>query len=74
MSVLHNASDDDGEPNTYDRDDSFIDDKTQKESAETYDPANEDSDYEPDDSQEDVKELMKEAKGFMKNKKMQKKV
>ncbi len=67
--VLEGASDDDGETNTYDRNDSFLDDGTlSDEESETFDPADEESDYNPED--EDIGRLKKEARGFLKNKKM----
>ncbi len=65
-SVLHQASDDDGEPNTYDYDDSFLDDEhaVGSESSSSYgDPEDEDSDYNPEE--EDVRSLVKEAKSFV---------
>ena len=79
-SVLHNASDDDGEANTYDYQDSFINDASQtvKDSVDSVDPAKEANgeeggeEEEEEEAAEDVKALVKEAKGFMKNKKMQK--
>ena len=74
--MLYKDSDDDGEANTYDYKDSFIDDDTQGKSVgnSTYDPADEDSDYDPEaEADEDVQRLKKEAKGFMKNTKLQKK-
>lgn len=76
-SVLDNTSDDDGEKNSYDYDDSFL--VETDESAEdsfTNDDAS-DSDYDPggnhdDGSQDDdVKDLIKEANEFVKNPKMQ---
>ena len=71
-SVLNAASDDDGEANTYDYKDSFIDDVDGDDSDdddESQSPLDEDSDFDPE---EDLKSLKKEAKGFMRNKKMQK--
>ena len=65
------ASDDDGEPNTYDRTDSFLDDGTiedEGEDSSPFDPADDDSDFEPEE--EDIARLKREAKGFLKNKKM----
>ncbi|XP_045150024.1 aprataxin and PNK-like factor [Echinops telfairi] len=56
-----------GPPNEYDPNDSFIDDE-----EEEYEPTDEDSDWEPgkeDQEKEDVEELLKEAKKFMKRKK-----
>lgn len=70
ISALAGDSDDDGQPNTYDYNDSFIDDdnQTSEESME-YGGESEDSDWAPGDN-EDVSELVDEAKGFMSNKKM----
>nr|XP_003469089.1 aprataxin and PNK-like factor [Cavia porcellus] len=59
--------DDTGQPSEYDPNDSFPDDE-----EEEYEPTDEDSDWEPekeDQGQEDVEELLKEAKKFMKRKK-----
>lgn len=78
-SVLHNASDDDGCPNTYDYNDSFIDDKT----GQTVDDSeNAISTVESsvgaatqDDAlseKEDIKELVAEAQSFLNNDKMTK--
>ncbi|XP_071079075.1 aprataxin and PNK-like factor isoform X1 [Haliotis cracherodii] len=69
-SVLAKDDDDNGEPNTYDYNDSFIDDIGQSYASESSygDPEEEDSDYDPEE--EDVRSLMKEAKGFVKKKKM----
>lgn len=68
---VNNISDTDsdnvGQPNEYDLNDSFIDDE-----EEEYEPTDEDSDWEPgkeDQEKEDVEELLKEAKKFMKRKK-----
>lgn len=53
---------DDGQPNTYDYNDSFIDDNTQK---------NEESESESDyEDSEDIRDLKKNASKFVKNKKM----
>ncbi|VTJ75598.1 Hypothetical predicted protein [Marmota monax] len=60
-------NDDVGQPNESDLNDSFIDDE-----EEEYEPTDEDSDWEPgkeDQEKEDVEELLKEAKKFMKRKK-----
>ncbi|KAL2774012.1 aprataxin and PNK-like factor [Daubentonia madagascariensis] len=65
-SVLDEDDDNVGHPNEYDLSDSFIDDE------EEYEPTDEDSDWEPekeDQEKEDVEELLKEAKKFMKRKK-----
>nr|XP_056712750.1 aprataxin and PNK-like factor [Euleptes europaea] len=67
-SVLEEDSDHDGEPNEYDLDDSFIDDKEEEEC----DPTDEDSDWEPDFEDKDTKDvdtLLKEAQKFVKTKK-----
>ncbi|XP_074063711.1 LOW QUALITY PROTEIN: aprataxin and PNK-like factor [Macrotis lagotis] len=66
-SVLDEDSDNDGQPNEYDLNDSFLDDE-----EEEYEPTDEDSDWVPtneDQEGEDVDELLKEAKKFMKRKK-----
>ncbi|XP_019404690.1 PREDICTED: aprataxin and PNK-like factor isoform X2 [Crocodylus porosus] len=66
-SVLEEDSDNDGEPNKYDLNDSFIDDE-----EEDFDPTDEDSDWEPDSEDkdnEDVNTLLKEAQKFVKTKK-----
>ncbi|KAM4771480.1 aprataxin and PNK-like factor [Rhinophrynus dorsalis] len=58
--------DDDGEPNEYDLEDSFIDDD-----EEDFDNTDEDSDWMPDSEEkdsEDLKVLLKEAKTFVKGK------
>ncbi|MBN3320348.1 APLF factor, partial [Atractosteus spatula] len=62
------GDDDDGEPNDYDLNDSFIDD----EELEDSDHSDEDSDYVPDSDDsvaEDLNTLSKEAKEFMGRKK-----
>ncbi|EHB01215.1 Aprataxin and PNK-like factor [Heterocephalus glaber] len=67
---VRSVSDEDdavGQPNEYDLNDSFLDDE-----EEEYELTDEDSDWEPgkeDQEQEDVEELLKEAKKFMKRKK-----
>nr|KAF6428920.1 aprataxin and PNKP like factor [Molossus molossus] len=61
------VDDDGGQPNDYDLNDSFLDDE-----EEEYEPTDEDSDWEPgkeDGEKEDMEELLKEAKTFMKRKK-----
>ncbi|XP_062934927.1 aprataxin and PNK-like factor isoform X2 [Cynocephalus volans] len=66
-SVLDEDNDNVGQPNEYDLSDSFLDDE-----EEEYEPTDEDSDWEPgkeDQEKEDVEELVKEAKKFMKRKK-----
>ncbi|KAM4693572.1 aprataxin and PNK-like factor [Discoglossus pictus] len=65
-SVLDGDSDNDGESNEYDLDDSFIDDD-----EEDFDFTDEDSDWMPDSEDkdtEDMKTLIKEAKKFTKGK------
>ncbi|XP_069350811.1 aprataxin and PNK-like factor [Eulemur rufifrons] len=65
-SVLDEDNDNVGHPNECDLSDSFLDDE------EEYEPTDEDSDWEPekeDQEKEDVEELLKEAKKFMKRKK-----
>lgn len=59
--ALANKSDDDGEHNQYDLDDSFIDDE-----EDDLDPTDEDSDWEPSsDINEDIDTLRKEANRFV---------
>ncbi|XP_033109777.1 aprataxin and PNK-like factor [Anneissia japonica] len=69
VNACEEEDEDDG-PNTYDRNDSFIADSEQS----PYEPASEESDYNPEDDSEDVRTLTKEARSFIKNKKMHKKV
>ncbi|KAG8443894.1 hypothetical protein GDO86_009190 [Hymenochirus boettgeri] len=67
QSVLDDDSDNDGEPNAYDFEDSFIND----EEEEDFDNTDEDSDWMPNSEEkdsEDVTNLLKEAKKFMKSK------
>ena len=65
-SVLKGDSDDDGNSNTYDYDDSFLD----EDNDESYEDS-EDEDFVPsdngggDDADEDISELMSEAKDFI---------
>ena len=62
-SVLHGASDDESVPNTYDYDDSFIDDSKKHKETQS-------DDEEFDESEEeDIRRLVKEAKGFIRSKK-----
>lgn len=75
-SVLNKESDDDG-PNTYDYNDSFLDDG--EGSGSSYSAGSDDSDWRPqgeddDDDDEDVTELLTEARGFLRSKKMAKPV
>ncbi|XP_043916079.1 aprataxin and PNK-like factor [Protopterus annectens] len=65
-SVLDGDSDDDGEPNDYDLNDSFIDDEISEEEEEEFDQSDEDSDWEPESEEVDV--LVKEATQFVKSK------
>ncbi|XP_067325804.1 aprataxin and PNK-like factor [Anolis sagrei] len=61
-------SDDDGEPNEYDLNDSFIDDEEEEEECE---PTDEDSEWEPDfqdQDNEDLDTLLEEAQDFAKAK------
>lgn len=63
-------SDDVGQPSEKDPNDSFAEDDEDEE--EGYEPTDEDSDWQPgedDEEKEDVEELLKEAKRFMKRKK-----
>ncbi|XP_068925021.1 aprataxin and PNK-like factor isoform X2 [Petaurus breviceps papuanus] len=67
--VSDEDSDNDGRPNECDLNDSFSDDD---EEEEEYEPTDEDSGWEPADEDqegEDVEELLKEAKKFMKRNK-----
>ncbi|KAK2150047.1 hypothetical protein LSH36_427g08042 [Paralvinella palmiformis] len=71
-SVLRGTNDDDGEPNTYDYEDSFLtkDGGSGVESSTSSDnPTDEDSEWSPEE--ENVRSLIKEAKGFIRNRKMQ---
>ncbi|KAL9953010.1 hypothetical protein ACROYT_G040357 [Oculina patagonica] len=77
-SVLDDTSDDDG-PNTYDYNDSFLDNDGEG-SGSSY-SASDDSDWQPqgaddddDDVDEDVNELLTEARGFLRSKNMTKPV
>ncbi|KAE8600971.1 hypothetical protein XENTR_v10013482 [Xenopus tropicalis] len=66
-SVLDDDSDNDGDPNEYDLEDSFLDD----DEEEDFDNTDEDSDWMPDSEEkdtEDMKLLVKEAKKFVKGK------
>ena len=75
--MLNEESDDDG-PNTYDYNDSFLDDGDDVEgSGSSYSAGSDDSDWQPqgeDDDDEDVTELLTEARGFLRSKKMAKPV
>ncbi|XP_036038134.1 aprataxin and PNK-like factor isoform X2 [Onychomys torridus] len=69
--ALDEDSDDVGQPSEKDLNDSFATDDDQDEEDE-YEPIDEDSDWQPgedDEEKEDVEELLKEAKRFMKRKK-----
>ena len=82
-SLLDNESDDDL-PNTYDYNDSFLDDGDVDGSGSSYSAESDDSDWRPkggdddDDGDEgddeDVNELLSEARGFLRSKKMTKPV
>lgn len=64
---MEDDSDNDGEPNDYDLEDSFIND----DEEEDEDFTDEDSDWMPDSEEkdsEDMKQLLKEAKRFAKGK------
>ncbi|XP_056423879.1 aprataxin and PNK-like factor [Hyla sarda] len=66
-SALDGDSDDDGEGNEYDLEDSFIDD----DEEEDFDFTDEDSDWMPDSedkNSEDMKDLLREAKQFVRGK------
>ncbi|KAI5145817.1 aprataxin and PNK-like factor isoform X1 [Manis pentadactyla] len=66
-SISDEDSENVGQPNEYNLNDSFLDDE-----EEEYEPTAEDSDWEPgeeDQEKEDMEELLKEAKKFMKRKK-----
>lgn len=66
--ALDEDSDDVGHPSENDLNDSFPED----EDEEDYEPTDEDSDWQPgkdEEEKEDVEELLKEAKRFMKRKK-----
>ncbi|XP_029449441.1 aprataxin and PNK-like factor isoform X2 [Rhinatrema bivittatum] len=68
-SILDDESDNDGEPNEYDLNDSFLDDE---EEEEELDQTDEDSDWKPDSEDkdsEDMEMLLKEAHTFVKMKK-----
>ena len=75
--ACHGDSDDDGLPNTYDYDDSFIDDDGMSSSTSSGDDnSDEDWQHPSDDggggeeSEEDIKELAKEANEFVSNPKL----
>ena len=76
-SVLDNESDEDG-PNTYDYNDSFLNDEELSESSYSAGSAD-DSDWQPqgedrDDDEENVDELLSDARGFLRSKNMAKPV
>lgn len=69
FSVRDKDNDDGGHPSENDLNDSFLEDDDEEEG---YEPTDEDSDWQPekdDEEKEDVEELLKEAKRFMKRKK-----
>lgn len=61
-------------PNTYDYNDSFINDESQAKSGDDKSASESDQDGSGSDDEEDVKQLKKEAKKFVKNEKMTKPV
>ena len=63
---MRGASDEDGEPNTYDYEDSFL---TKEGSDLDPSTSSEESEWSPEE--ENVRSLVKEAKGFIRNRKMQ---
>lgn len=72
---MDDDEDDLGEENTYDYDDSFLDDESVSSSA-SYEEDLDDSDWRPDNDgedeeelEEDVRELVAEARGFLRSKK-----
>ena len=73
-SILDGDSDDDSQPNTYDYNDSFIDDQSVESNHGNDDSSSNDSNWLPsnNDSDEDVTDLTKEAEDFIRNKKMHK--
>ena len=77
---MDDDSDDDGQMNTYDHNDSFLDNADDSSSSSSYGEGSGDSDWKPgegmdeDGDQEDVNELLLEARGFLRNKKMPKPV
>ncbi|ERE66793.1 aprataxin and PNK-like factor isoform 2 [Cricetulus griseus] len=69
LPVRDKDNDDGGHPSENDLNDSFLEDDDEEEG---YEPTDEDSDWQPekdDEEKEDVEELLKEAKRFMKRKK-----
>nr|XP_054758567.1 aprataxin and PNK-like factor [Lytechinus pictus] len=62
---------DDDEPNTYDHNDSFLNDEV-SDSASVPGKRSDDSDWDPEEDSQDVRNLQKEAKEFTRNKKMYK--
>ena len=73
-SVLDGEDDDDEEVNTYDYDDSFLVDESASSSA-SYGQDSDESDWRPDNDddddnevEEDVRELVAEARGFLRSK------
>ena len=65
---------DDDEPNTYDYNDSFINDASQANDKESSGESEESEEGSDEESGEDVSKLKKEAKKFIKNKKLTKPV
>lgn len=72
--MMTGDDDDEDAPNTYDYNDSFLNDEdSERESGSPGGGASEDSDWGPDqEDSQDVRDLKKEAKQFIKNKKMHK--
>ena len=66
-SVLKGDSDDDGNSNTYDYDDSFLDEDNDEsyEDSEDEDFVPSEDDGDAGDADEDISELMSEAKDFI---------
>ena len=71
--MLDGESDDDSQPNTYDYNDSFIDDENVDDSGSDT-SSTKDGNWLPSNSgsEEDVNDLAKEAADFIENKKMHK--
>lgn len=72
QSALEGESDDDDQPNTYDYNDSFIDDEDDGGEEESSYGDEDDMDWAPDDNSEDVAELLTDAKSFLSNRKLHK--
>lgn len=72
-SLVAGDSDDDGQPNTYDYNDSFLDDSDDSDASSLSPSDSDDTDFNPG-SDSDLGELVSEAKGFLRNRKMHKPV